>query len=83
MKDEIAKEIVDELRLIREELQNLAMAIRSKVSNSEDAYSGKSRKPFQQRLEDQAYGVTVRQEIEFRSTLLSGGFLLFSARLNI
>ena len=35
------------------------------------------------RLENQAYGVTVRQEIEFRSTLLSGGFLLFSARLNI
>ncbi len=32
MKDEIAKEIVDELRLIREELQNLTMAIRSKVS---------------------------------------------------
>ncbi len=49
MEDEIAKEIVDELRLIREELQNLTVAIRSKVSNSEDAYSGKSRKSFQQR----------------------------------
>jgi hypothetical protein len=47
MKDEIAKEIVDELRLIREELQNLTMAIRSKVSNSENAYGGKSRKSYQ------------------------------------
>jgi hypothetical protein len=49
MTDEIAKEIVDELRLIREELQNLTMAIRSKVSNSENTYSGKSRKSFQPR----------------------------------
>jgi hypothetical protein len=49
MTDEIAKEIVDELRLIREELQNLTMAIRSKVSNSESTYSGKSRKSFQPR----------------------------------
>jgi hypothetical protein len=49
MKDEIAKEIVDELRLIREELQNLTMAIRSKTSNSENSYAGKSRKPYQAR----------------------------------
>jgi hypothetical protein len=49
MKDEIAKEIVDELRLIREELQNLTMAIRSKASNSENAYGGKSRKSYQAR----------------------------------
>ena len=49
MKDEIAKEIVDELRLIREELQNLTMAIRSKASNSENAYGGKSRKSYQPR----------------------------------
>jgi hypothetical protein len=49
MKDEIAKEIVGELRLIREELQNLTMAIRSKVSNSENAYDGKSRKVYQPR----------------------------------
>jgi hypothetical protein len=49
MKDEIAKEIVDELRLIREELQNLTMAIRSKTSNFENSYAGKSRKPYQPR----------------------------------
>jgi len=49
MKDEIAKEIVDELRLIREELQNLTMAVRSKASNSENAYGGKSRKSYQAR----------------------------------
>jgi hypothetical protein len=49
MKDEIAKEIVEELRLIREELQNLTMAVRSKVSNSENAYGGKSRKFYQPR----------------------------------
>jgi hypothetical protein len=49
MKDEIAKEIVDELRLIREELQNLTMAIRSKASNSENTYGGKSRKSYQWR----------------------------------
>jgi hypothetical protein len=49
MKDEIAKEIVNELRLIREELQNLTMAIRSKASNSENAYGGKSRKSYQAR----------------------------------
>src|ERR1700704_1101239 len=49
MKDEIAKEIVDELRLIREELQNLTMAIRSKTNNSENAYGGKSRKSYQGR----------------------------------
>ena len=47
MKDEIAKEIVDELRLIREELQNLTMAIRSKTSNSENFYAGKPRKSYQ------------------------------------
>jgi hypothetical protein len=47
MKDEMAKEIVDELRLIREELQNLTMAIRSKVSNTENANRGKSQKPYQ------------------------------------
>jgi hypothetical protein len=49
MKDEIAKQIVDELRLIREELQNLTMAIRSKASNSENSYADKSRKPYQPR----------------------------------
>lgn len=49
MKDEIAKQIVDELRLIREELQNLTMAIRSKVTNSENSYVDKSRKPYQPR----------------------------------
>jgi hypothetical protein len=49
MKDEIAKEIADELRLIREELQNLTIAIRSKASNSENAYGGKSRKSYQGR----------------------------------
>ena len=49
MKDEIAKEIVDELRLIREELQNLTMAIRAKASNSENAYGAKSRKSYQAR----------------------------------
>jgi hypothetical protein len=50
MRDEIAKEIVDELRLIREELQNLTMAIRSKTSNSENSYAGKSRKSYQARV---------------------------------
>ena len=50
MKDEIAKEIVDELRLIREELQNLTMAIRSKTNNSENSYAGKSRKFYQPRV---------------------------------
>ena len=53
MRDELAKEIADELRLIREELQNLTMAIRSKVSNSENSYAGKSRKPFQPRAPHQ------------------------------
>ena len=47
MKDEIAKEIIGELRLIREELQNLTMAIRSKTSISEDSYAGKPRKSYQ------------------------------------
>jgi hypothetical protein len=49
MKDEIAKEIVDELRLIREEVQNLTMAIRSKTSSSGNSYAGKSRKSYQPR----------------------------------
>jgi hypothetical protein len=49
MKDEIAKEIVDELRLIREELQNLTMAIRSKTGSFENSYAGKSRKSYQPR----------------------------------
>jgi hypothetical protein len=49
MKDEIAKEIVDELRLIREELQNLTMALRSKTGNSENSYAGESRKSYQPR----------------------------------
>jgi hypothetical protein len=49
MKDAIAKEIIDELRFIREELQNLTMAIRSKASDSENSYAGKSRKSFQPR----------------------------------
>jgi hypothetical protein len=47
MKDDIAREIVDELRLIREELQNLTMAVRSKAGNSESSYAGKSRKSYQ------------------------------------
>lgn len=50
MKDEISKEIVDELRLIREDLQNLTMAIRSKTSNFENSYAGKSRKSYQPRV---------------------------------
>jgi hypothetical protein len=49
MKDQLGQEIVDELRLIREELQNLTMAIRSKTSNSENSYAGKSRKFYQAR----------------------------------
>jgi hypothetical protein len=49
MKDEIAKEIVDELRLIREELQNLTIALRSKTGNSENSDAGKSRKSYQPR----------------------------------
>jgi len=49
MKDEIAKEIVDKLRLIREELQDLTMATRSKNSNSENAYAFKPRKSYQGR----------------------------------
>jgi hypothetical protein len=53
MKDEIAKEIVDELRLIREELQNLTMAVRSKTSNSENAYAGRSGKSYQARAPHQ------------------------------
>lgn len=46
MKDEIAREIVDELRLIREELQNLTIAIRSKAGNSENTFTGKARKSY-------------------------------------
>jgi hypothetical protein len=46
MNDEIAREIVDELRLIREELQNLTMAIRSKASNPENTFGGKARKSY-------------------------------------
>jgi hypothetical protein len=49
MKDEVAKEIVDELRLIREELQNLTMAVRSKTINSGNSYADKSRKSYQPR----------------------------------
>jgi hypothetical protein len=49
MRDELAKEIVDELRLIREELQNLTMAVRSRTSNSENSYAGKPRKSYQPR----------------------------------
>jgi hypothetical protein len=49
MKDEIAKEIVAELRLIHEELQNLTMAVRSKASTSENSYAGNSRKSYQPR----------------------------------
>lgn len=49
MKDEIAREIVAELRLIREELQNLTMAIRSKASNPENTFSDKARKSYPQR----------------------------------
>jgi hypothetical protein len=46
MNDEIAREIVDELRLIREELQNLTMAIRSKASNPDNTFGGKARKSY-------------------------------------
>jgi hypothetical protein len=51
LKDEIAQEIVSELRLIREELQNLTMAVRSaSTSNhSENSYAGKSGKSYPKR----------------------------------
>ena len=48
LKDEIAREIVGELRLIREELQNLTMAVRSvsTSSNSQNSHTGKSHKSY-------------------------------------
>jgi hypothetical protein len=44
LKDEIAKEIVSELRLIREELQNLTMAVRS-ASISRNSENSRTEKP--------------------------------------
>ena len=51
LKDEIAQEIVSELRLIREELQNLTMAVRSTSTsrNSENSYTGKPHKFYPRR----------------------------------
>ncbi len=51
LKDEIAHEIVSELRLIREELQNLTMAIRSASTsrNSENSYTRKPPKFYPRR----------------------------------
>jgi hypothetical protein len=51
LKDEIAQEIVSELRLIREELQNLTMAVRSASTsrNSENSYRGKPPKFYPRR----------------------------------
>jgi len=48
MKDQIAQEIANELRLIREELLNLTMAVRSSnSSNSKNLYAGKHPKSYQ------------------------------------
>jgi len=48
MKDEIAQEIANELRLIREELQNITMAVRSSnINNSKNLYAGKHPKSYQ------------------------------------
>jgi hypothetical protein len=58
MNDEIAREIVDELRLIREELQNLTMAIRSKASNPDNTFGGKARSPIRRDLHSSAILVT-------------------------
>lgn len=49
MKDEIAREIVDELRLIREELQKLTIAVKSSPNQSGNFYPGKSGKSYQGR----------------------------------
>jgi hypothetical protein len=51
LKDEIAQEIVSELRLIREELQNLTMAVRSASTsrNSANSYKGKPPKFYPRR----------------------------------
>jgi hypothetical protein len=51
LKDEIAQEIVSELRLIREELQNLTMAVRSASTsrNSENSDTGKPPKFYPRR----------------------------------
>jgi hypothetical protein len=50
LKDEIAQEIASELRLIREELQNLTMAVRSASRrNFENSYTGKSHKSYPRR----------------------------------
>ena len=51
LKDEIAQVIVSELRLIREELQNLTMAVRSASTsrNSENSYTGKPPKFYPRR----------------------------------
>ncbi len=56
MKDEIAQEIASELRLIREELQNLTMAVRSAStsSNSQNSYAEKSHKPYPRRVANPA-----------------------------
>jgi hypothetical protein len=51
LKDEIAQEIVSELRLIREELQNLTMAVRSASTsrNPENSRTGKPPKFYPRR----------------------------------
>ena len=51
LKDEIAQEIVSELRLIREELQNLTMAVRSASTSriSENSYRGNPPKFYPRR----------------------------------
>jgi hypothetical protein len=49
MKDEIAREIADELRLIRVELQKLTSVVKSSTNRSGNFYSGKSGKSYQGR----------------------------------
>jgi hypothetical protein len=49
MKDEIAKAIANELRLIREELQKLTGAIKSSANRSGNSYAGNPRKSYQPR----------------------------------
>jgi hypothetical protein len=49
VKDEIAQSIVNELRLIREELQKLTGAIKSSANRSGNSYTGNSRKSYQAR----------------------------------
>ena len=58
LKDEIVQEIANELRLIREELQNLTMAVRSNTSShSENSNSEQSRKFYPRRALNQTDSV--------------------------